>query len=383
MPDSFSILHLVSSERWTGVADPVISIAKQQHVFGHKTFLACIGGYTFEQQARQSGIEILTSLTMDRRLYPVNLYRDSKSLRRLVEKHQINVIHTHLLHDHWLAALALRSYNQPYLLLRTMHRFDWPRRDPLHKWLFRKRTDHLITTSEAMRQRILSRLGISPERVSVTYGGVDLERFHPGVDSEPLRAKFNIPAEAPVAGIVSRLRTGRGHEWLMRTAPSVIERMPQAHFLIIGRGEIKRSLREQISQAPERDHFHSPGYLSDELPAGYAAMTCSMFLGQGSEGTCRAILEAMACGKPVIGVDDGGVKEIIRHGETGLVVKKDDGAGLRDALLELLGDPGRAAEMGRRARAECASRFTEAVRSQGILDIYHRAWKAKCPQPAA
>ncbi|MCX7049615.1 MAG: glycosyltransferase family 4 protein [Candidatus Sumerlaeota bacterium] len=377
MPDTFSILHLVSSERWTGAADPVISLAKLQHLSGHKTFLACIGGYTFEQQARQSGIEILTSLTMDRRLYPINLYKDCKKLLRLVEKNQINVIHTHLLHDHWMAALALRSYKNPHLLLRTMHRFEWPRRDPLHQWLFRKQTDHLIATSEAMRQRILARLGVAPDHVSVSYGGVDLDRFHPGVDPAPLCARFHIPPGALVAGIVARMRAGRGHDWLMRTAPAVIGRIPKAHFLIIGRGELKHSVREQISQRPERGHLHSTGYLAEDLPLGYAAMTCSMFLGQGSEGTCRAILEAMACGKPVIGVDDGGVKEIIAHGRTGFVVKKDDDAGLRDALLELLGNPGRAAEMGRQAREECASRFTEEMRTQNILSAYQRVWNAK------
>ena len=94
MPErKLSILHLVSSERWTGVAEPVISVGAAQSSDGHNTYLACIGGYTFEDQARQSGIEILTSLTMDRRLYPGNLYADYKRLREIVEQRGIDIIH--------------------------------------------------------------------------------------------------------------------------------------------------------------------------------------------------------------------------------------------------------------------------------------------------
>jgi len=367
----------VSSERFTGVAEPVISLAKQQYKQGHVVWLACIGGYTFEQQALQSGIQIFTELTLDRRLYPLNIHADYKRLQRFIEERRIDIVHSHLLHDNWLAASALRAHKRPHLLIRTMHRFEWPRRDPMHKYLFRKRVDHIITTSEAMRQRVLSRLGLPPEKVDVIFGGVDLERFNAAVNPYAIRDEFHVPHDAPVAGIVARLRKGRGHDWLLRTIPKALQRLPSAHFLIVGRGELKYKMREQVARMPERANVYMTGYRVDDLPEAYAAMNCSMFLGQGSEGTCRAILEAMACGRPVIGVADGGVGEIIRDGQTGLVVAQGDEQGLCDALVRMMSDLGAAAAMGRQARAECERRFTEENRTEGIMRVYRAAWESK------
>ena len=375
----YSILHLVSSERWTGVADPVIATARKQSEWGHKVWLACIGGYTFEEQARAQGIEILTTLTMDRRLYIPNLYGDYKKLRRLVLENNIDVIHTHLLHDHWMAAMALRGLPRRHLLLRTMHRYDWPRRDLLHKWLFCRRTDHLMTTSEAMKKRIVGRLRLPPDRVDVIFGGVETYRFHPDCDGEALRREFGIPPDAPVAGIVARLRDGRGHDWLLRVFPRVLEEIPQAHLLIVGRGELKYPLRERIARMEARERIHMTGYRSDDLPEAYAAMDCALFLGQGSEGTCRAILEAMSSGRPVVGVDDGGVAEIIRDGVTGHVAAKDSEAALCEAMVSVLGDRDKARAMGAAARRQCLERFTEDARARAVLDAYDRTWQWKYP----
>jgi glycosyltransferase involved in cell wall biosynthesis len=372
-----SILHLVSSERWTGVADPVISLASQQAASGHTVWLACIGGYTFEEKARESGVRIFTALTLDRRLHPPNLYADYRRLRQFIGDNDIDIVHTHLLHDNWLAGLALRGRQRPHLLVRTMHRFEWPRGDPFHKWLFGKRTDAMITTSESMRQRIAKRVGLPPERVDIVHGGVDLQRFNPSLDPSIVRDEFNIPPEAPVVGIVARLRDGRGHHWLLRAAPEVLAQAPEARFLIVGRGELKRDLRARIAASPHADRLVMTGYRDEDLPEAYAAMNCALFLGQGSEGTCRAILEAMACGRPVIGASVGGVRDIVEDGATGRLVEEDDCDGLADAITSLLTDTEKTANMGRNARKQCEERFTEERRASDILDIYERAWKRK------
>ncbi len=344
---------------------------------GHRVMLACIGGYTFEEQARGQNIEILTSLTMDRRLYLPNLWSDYKQLRQLVLDKAIDIVHTHLLHDNWMAGLALRNLGKPHLLLRTMHRFDMPRSDPFHKWLFTKQTDHLITTSESMKERIVQRLSLNPEHVDVVFGGVDLNRFNPQRDPSIIRRERGIPLDAPVVGIVARLRGGRGHHWLLEAFPRVLRQIPQAHLIVVGRGELKYPLREQVAAMAEADHIHMIGYRSDDLPEAFAAMNASLFLGQGSEGTCRAILEAMACGRPVIGVDEGGVKEIVRHGETGLVVAKDDVEGLASAMVEMLSDTEKAKRLGAESRLQCENRFTETKRADDVMRIYEKVWAAK------
>lgn len=377
LPFPLTILHLVSSERWTGVADPVVSLAREQAKMGHDVWLACIGGYTFEEKARESGVRVFSELTLDRRLHPPNIYADFKRLRDFVAERKVHITHSHLLHDNWLAASSLRKFKEPHLLMRTMHRFEWPRRDPMHKYLWRRRTDHIITTSDAMRERILSRLGLAADRVDVVNGGADLKRFNPSLDRDFMRAKYDIPLDAPVAGIVARLRDGRGHRWLLEAIPRVLEQSPDAHFLIVGRGELKYPLRAEVAASPHADRIHMTGYLSDTLPEAYSAMTCSLFLGLGSEGTCRAILEGMACARAVIGVDAGGVSEIVEQDKTGLIVDPDDVEGLAGAIASVLNDPTRASQLGNSGRQRCEERYTERVRADEIQQIYTKAWRRK------
>ena len=115
-PRGARILHLVSSERWTGVAEPVVSVALHQQRAGCEAWLACIPSRSFEREAKRRGLRVLTDLYLDRRLNPFHVLGDLRRLRRFVERERIDVVHTHLINDHWLAALALRGMKRPRLL---------------------------------------------------------------------------------------------------------------------------------------------------------------------------------------------------------------------------------------------------------------------------
>jgi glycosyltransferase involved in cell wall biosynthesis len=374
----FRILHLASSERWTGVADPVASLAAEQIRAGHRVWLACIPGQSFERKAAERGIPVLHQFHLDRRLHPGHMLSDLISIRRFVQQENVNVVHSHLLNDNWLAAMALINVKQPCLLVRTFHRCEPPRHDYFDRWLFVKRNDLTILTSKSLLSLFDSKVQLPDGTARVIYGGVDYERFHPDRNGEAVRRELGIAPDAPVAGFVARLTPGRGHRWLLDAVPEIARQLPEVRIVIAGRGALKKTLEAEIrSSPPLHDHVVMAGYRRHDLPETYAMLDVGLFLGMGSEGTCRAALEAMATGRPIIAPNAAAMPEIVEDGVTGLLVEKDNPQALADAVVRLLANPDERARMGQAARQSVLARFTEHHRGDATLEAYREAWEKK------
>lgn len=376
----FKIVHLASSERWTGVADPVVSLATQQQRAGHEVWLGCVPGGLFQQTARRCGLRILEEIKLDRRLHPLHLLSDVRILRRFFRENGIEIVHTHLLNDNWLAATALNHFRGRHLLVRTFHRWEKPRRDPLHRYLFTQRNHLSFTTSKSLLSLFDGRLSLPPETSRVVYGGVDTDLFNPTTSGESVRREFGLNANTPLAGYISRLNHGRGHDWLLDAVPDIVRRLPEARIMISGRGPLKKPLRERVAGSSLREHVIMSPFRTNDLCEAYASLDVALFLGLGSEGTCRAALEAMATGKPVIAPRSSALPEIINDGKTGLLVEPGDRQSLADALVRLLSNREERESMGRAARLAVLERFTEAHRAEATLEAYRKVWREKFGQ---
>ena len=370
------ILHTISSERWTGVAEPVVSLARRQEEEGCEVWLACTPGQSFERKARIQGIRVTNVLRLNRRGLLTHI-RDYAALRRFVERHQIDVVHAHLLNDHWLSALALTGCRRRPLLVRTFHKVEAPRIDRWHRWLFCKKTDQAITTSQQLKQMISEKLALANGAIAVVPGAVNNSRFHPDLDRSIIRTELELSAEAPVAGIVARMSPRRGHLWLLDSLPAVYQALPEARCLLVGRGALKARIRGMIAITPHTGRTFWAGYRTEDLPETYAAFDVALFLGQGSEGSNRSILEAMAAGRPVIALNSGAAPDYLEHGVNGLLVPAGDRAALSEALIDLLGDLPRAREMGLRARTTVEQTFTEQARAKKTIEVYRAARQQK------
>jgi len=374
---TFRILHLASSERWTGVAEPVVSLAREQQKLGHEVWLACIPGQSFARRACENGLRVVSQFHLDRRLNPMRFLDDLRGIGRFVRENRIEMVHSHLLHDNWLAALALIGRQKPPLLVRTFHRWEPPRSDVFHRWLFARRNHLTITTSRSLLALFDGRVPLEPTTTAVVYGGVDFERFRPDVSGEAVRREFGVLPDAPLAGIVARVTHGRGHRWLLNAVPEVLKRLPEARFFIVGQGPLKRRIRMEIAASALRDVVIMTNYRRKDLPETYAALDVSLFLGMGSEGTCRAALEAMATGRPVIALRDGPLPEIIADGKTGLLVEPDNAQALADAIVRLLRDRAERERMCHAARQSVLDRFTESQRAEATIEAYCAVWRQK------
>ncbi len=300
-------------------------------------------------------------------------------LVRLVREREIDVIHTHLTYSDvwgrlagWLTGRAVVStlHVQSYLTAGEVARERGQAIERLANFVRRRFGRTVIAVSEALRRQQIAQ-GFPSGRIVTVHNGIDLSRFELPRDFSRAahRAEFTIPHDAPLVITVAVLREGKGHEELIAAAKRVLERMPEARFLIVGGGALEGSLRRQAEEDGVGGRVIFTGMRVD-IAELLAASDLFVLPSLDFDALPTAIIEAMASGLPVVATDAGGAAEIVRHGETGMLVESRDAVQLADAIVALLTDSDLAREMGERGRARAANEFSAQKWVEKLQDLY-------------
>lgn len=358
------ILELLSSPVWTGPAEPMAAVAAELRRRGHEVELAVDTRRPgdLRDRLRQLGFEVRTDLALSTKGLLPPVLRDARRLARVGPG--FDVVHAHFSNDHAAALLGLWRRRERPRVVRTVHSARSLEARPLQGAAHR-RTDGLVAVCEAHARVLRERFRIDPRRVLATRGAVDAERFRPA--GPDLRQELGLAPGQPVAGIVSRVKPDRRHAELVDAFRQVVDRLPEARLVVVGRGEGLEALRVRVAhRGLEREVVFAGYRTGDELPAAYRTLDVKVLLAEGNDGTCRALLEGMACGRPGVAYRFGAPAEAIVDGVTGLLVEEGDIAALAAALVELLQAPSRARALGAAARERMRSLFTEAARADAV-----------------
>jgi len=363
---------MVSSSSRTGPAEGLISLARELRAQGLDARFAgdtVRPGENLGEHLALAGVPIESGLRLSRKVRLRDLVHDAGLLTSFARSGRYDVLHAAFAHDHSLALWAARRARNPDLrVIRAAQRRSdvTPGRLGPRLWALR-RSDGVIVHSARYRDALLG-LGLDPRRVAHIPAGVDGHWFSPGRASE-LRAQWGIPAGAPLAGIVARMKPERGHRTLLQAFAEVQRRVPAAWLVLVGRGEDERALRALatelgLSRAVFGGYLRGPGLLES-----YRALDVAVWLREGNDGGCRGVLEAMSCAVPVVAGDDGAPPELV--GETGRVVPPADPAAIATALAELLSDLQSSRRLGRAARDRALS-FTSRRAADETLAFWRR-----------
>jgi L-malate glycosyltransferase len=364
------ILEMLSSPVYTGPAEPMASVAAFLASRGHVVELATDSRRPGDLRRRlaERGFSLRDDLVLSTKGFPPSVFKDALRLARVGGA--FDVVHAHFSNDHLAALLGLRGRRERPRLVRTVHSARSLEARFLQGAVHR-RTDGLIAVCEAHAKLLVERFRVPESRVLATRGAVDARAFTP--EGPDLRAELGLAPGQPVAGIVSRVKAGRRHEELVLAFRRVLQRLPEARLVVVGRGEGLAALEARVRELGLEREVLLAGYREGEaLAAAYRTLDVKVLLAEGNDGTCRALLEAMACGRPGVAYRFGAPAEAVVDGVTGLLVEEGEVAELAVALEELLSAPARARELGRAARERMESLFTEGARGEAVERFLER-----------
>lgn len=349
------ILNLVSGEKWTGAAAVVFDQTAALVASGVEAQFGFVGGSPLAARLLPLG---WARPLLSRPRGPLDYPRDVRRLRDTVLREKFEIVHCHLSHDHFLAAVATRGTGT--LVARTFHHLDHVRRDPASRALFR-RTDAFAFANRAIAAKFGAEGPVHPPVV-------DVERFHPGERSLDRLLALGVPPGPGsfVVGTVGKVARGRGH----REAIEAVSTLPGDAFLLhVGKGELRGDLEVLAERRGLGARNVWTGYEEEALPDLYRAMDVFVFAGSGSQQGQRAVLEAMASSVPVVALDLPGVRDLLSDGREGVVVASADR--LAPALAALRDSPGDRRTMGARGR-ERARDFEAGAFARAAREFYAR-----------
>ncbi len=312
--------------------------------------LMCRSGAPIYHAALKQGIPVTTAPFLS----PLD-WNTVSVLARYVIEHQVDVIHSHSSVDGWCAALAAVVAGVP--VVRSRHISAPLRNGILTRWYYTYLVDHVITSAEAIRQRMTVVNGLDPDRIVAVPAGANEHRFRTGVDPSRVRDELGFPRESFVVGIVAVLRSWKGHKVLFEAVRKLREQIPTLRLLVVGDGPYKEELVKWAQELEIRDWVTFTGFRED-VPELLSLMNVFVLPSTGNEGTSQVIPQAMLCGVPVVASTAGGLTEVVRHRETGLLVPPGDPVALADAVYALYKEPSEAARLVDAALREAREHWT-------------------------
>lgn len=301
------------------------------------------------------------------------------SFYRILKCEKFDIIHAHFAFSGGTIGLVGKLFGLPIVV--TSHGGDIQKDEEsgsgfrLNKiyamiiWLTLKLIDSHVVISKSMIKAAIE-AGSHLSKIKVIYNGINLNKISSFGQTDILK-RYKITEDDFIVLYLGRLIPIKCPQDLVRAFPKVVKKVPNARLIFTGKGEEEMNLKKLVSDLNLNDKVIFAGFVSEDK--WDLLKRCDVFvLPSISEGHPIAVIEAMACGKPVIATNVGPFPEIIRDGETGLLVPLHSPDDLADAIIGLAFDEKKRLEMGTKAKEYVTERFSINKTADDYLEIYER-----------
>ncbi|MGV2905468.1 glycosyltransferase family 4 protein [Achromobacter sp. AGC25] len=271
---------------------------------------------------------------------PVNYLKGVAAVRGILKEGRFDVLNTHSRRDTVIAAVGARLAGTP-LIVRTRHLSN----KVGSLWSYTCLPHRVTTVSDHVRKHLIER-GVPANKVATVYSPIVLP---PPVEHSTLRDELGLAEDDIVVGCVAVMRATKGHKDLIDAMAPLMASRPTLHLVFVGGGSpVFEQTQDYVAELGLQDRIHLMGMRRDvpNLLAGFDLFA----LATQQEASGTVYVEAQASGLPVIGTDVGGVSEMLRNGDTGILVPPKDPQALTDALARLIDDPALRRRMGEAGR---------------------------------
>ncbi|MGE8640838.1 MAG: glycosyltransferase family 4 protein [Achromobacter sp.] len=321
-------LRIVHSEAATSFGGQEGRIFKEMTAMrarGHHIEAICQPGALLVERLSDAGFTV-HEIAMDG---PVNYLKGVAAVRGILKEGRFDVLNTHSRRDTVIAALAARLAGTP-LIVRTRHLSN----KVGSMWSYTRLPHRVTTVSDHVRKYLIER-GVPANKVATVYSPIVLP---PPVERSTLREELDLADDDIVVGCVAVMRATKGHKDLIDAIVPLMASRPKLHLVFVGGGSpVFEQTQDYVATLGLQDRIHLMGMRRDvpNLLAGFDVFA----LATQQEASGTVFVEAQASGLPVIGTDVGGVSEMFRDGDTGILVPPKNPQALTDALQRLIDDP--------------------------------------------
>jgi glycosyltransferase involved in cell wall biosynthesis len=367
------ILHLFSDWKWTGPAEPTVSLCEALSNEGVDVTIAFrkappdFKERTVEKEVKERGIKSFDGFRLNRYFSVRDWLFDFRYIKRYVEEQAIDIVHTNLSHDHFTAILSLSFSKKRPLIARTDHKRDGMPINGFMKWAL-SRTDGLVSYSKKIMEHDVRSFGFPEKQTCVIPPGV--KPYNGPLKN--MREGFGIKADEKVIGVIGRLKPDRGYNVILKAFRLVRERMNNVKLLIMGRSsQIEKSIIQPLTDMGLEHDVILAGYRIDDYFSVISTFDLFVMMRAGSDGTARALREVMAMGKPVIVSDSGMLPEMVEDGVSGYVVKWDEND-LATKMEAILFDEQKRKTFGINAKQTAIDKWNYSIQAQKMKEFYER-----------
>lgn len=362
------VLHIIGGGEFGGAERHILNLAAAIDPAEVEMTVLCLFARPFAEAARREGVACF-AVPMRNKLD----FHVVAKMKDAITTSGADIVHTHGVRANLLGRLAAAGAGRP--VVTTVHSLlalDYP--DPLSRLantlserLTRGMTCHFITVSHELRAALI-RQGLPGERVTTVHNGVDFTRFEPSG-----AAGWECPpglGDAPIVAIIARLHAVKGHRLFLQAARAVLAKKPGVRFLVVGEGPDERALVKAAADLGIAGAVRFTGFV-DDIPSLLARLQV-LVVASRWEGFGLTAAEALAMGVPVVATDVGGLPEIIRPFETGLLVPYGQSQAMADAVTWILDHPAEAREMAQRGRQVVRRDFSAAQMAVRTVEVYRK-----------
>ena len=304
-------------------------------------------------------------------------------LIRFYDKQRFDVIHAHwLLPNGFIGAIAAKWCQVPLVL--TVHGSDLfvAKLNPFFKWMSKwtlKQTVKVTSSSPTFLQMVET-LGAAKEKQCLVNHGTTPAEFPPAEHQQlvDLRQTLSIPEDHLIVFSLGRIVLKKGFEYLIQALPQIREKVPNVTVIIGGDGSDLPRLKSIAKEQGVSEYIRFPGTISRADVSVYFHLSDiftlpAVFDPKGNVDGCPiVIMEAMACGKPVVVTDISGIPEAVLHDETGFLVGEKDPDALATAIVSLLTDSEKRTRFGSAGQQRLLHELTWEKTIQQFIDIYQQ-----------
>lgn len=329
MTKQLTIIHTECSLNWGGQEQRVFQELMEMKARGHRVILVTPSHSALSEKCKKNDIKVFNLLFTNER-FLLNVFK----LRKIFNTLKADVVNPHSSKDGWVGVLAARLSRVPCIIRSRHIEVDYPNRF-ISQYAFKGLPHHVITTSERIRRRLIDELGVEYNRIDTIPTGVDTDRFCPLRNQGILRDELGISKEKKIVGMISVLRSWKGHRYFIEAAKQLSEDNDDLHFVIVGDGPQKKDIQLLLQEFDLVGKVSLLGHRED-VPNVLADFNLLVLPSTGQEGIPQIVLQAQAMKIPVVGTRIGGIPEVIQDGVTGRLVPPGDSTRLSCAISEAL-----------------------------------------------